>query len=139
MTEMPIKMTKKKKTKNQTSFSNYKGLGNSLAVQWLGLHTSTVGGMGWIPGLGTKMAPPPQKIYIHTIYTCTQNKYIYIYIQYIEGKTINNEPCFKTNAPGLARLQGDGIFPCCRWYSLAKTVLGEDTKSLKMSAWSLHS
>ena len=29
--------------------------GNSLAVQWLGLHTSTAGGTGSIPGWGTKI------------------------------------------------------------------------------------
>ena len=29
--------------------------GNSLAVQWLRLRTSTVGGTGLIPGLGTKI------------------------------------------------------------------------------------
>ena len=28
---------------------------NSLAVQWLGLHAATAGGMGWIPGPGTKI------------------------------------------------------------------------------------
>ena len=27
-------------------------MGNSLAVQWLGLRASTAGGMGLIPGLG---------------------------------------------------------------------------------------
>ena len=86
MTEMPIKMTKTT-NKPQTSFSNYKGLGDSLAVQWLGLHTSTTGGMGWIPGLGTKThyevqhgSLTPKNIYTHTIYICTQYIYIYIYI-----------------------------------------------------------
>ena len=29
--------------------------GNSLAVQWLGLHASTAGGMRSIPGQGTKI------------------------------------------------------------------------------------
>ena len=29
--------------------------GNSLAVQWLGLRTSIAGGMGSIPGCGTKI------------------------------------------------------------------------------------
>ena len=29
--------------------------GNSLAVQWLGLHASTAGGMGSIPAQGTKI------------------------------------------------------------------------------------
>ena len=29
--------------------------GNSLVVQWLGLLTSTAGGMGLIPGPGTKI------------------------------------------------------------------------------------
>ena len=29
--------------------------GNSLVVQWLGLHASTAGGMGLIPGRGTEM------------------------------------------------------------------------------------
>ena len=30
-------------------------VGNSLAVQWLRLHASTTGGMGLIPGQGTKI------------------------------------------------------------------------------------
>ena len=30
-------------------------LGTSLAVQWLRLHASNAGGMGSIPGLGTKI------------------------------------------------------------------------------------
>ena len=30
-------------------------VGTSLAVQWLGLHASTAGGMGSIPGRGTKI------------------------------------------------------------------------------------
>ena len=77
MTEMPIKMTKTT-NKPQTSFSNYKGLEDSLAVQWLGLHTSTTGGMGWIPGLGTKIqyevqhgSLTPKNIYTHNIYMYT--------------------------------------------------------------------
>ena len=32
-----------------------KQLGNSLGVQWLGLHASTAGGAGLIPGWGTKI------------------------------------------------------------------------------------
>ena len=35
---------------NQLEFN-----GTSLAVQWLRLHASTAGGMGSIPGLGTKI------------------------------------------------------------------------------------
>ena len=35
--------------------------GTSLAVQWLGLHASTAGGPGSIPGLGTKILPAPQR------------------------------------------------------------------------------
>ena len=30
-------------------------IGNSLAVQWIGLHASTAGGTGSIPGGGTKI------------------------------------------------------------------------------------
>ena len=30
-------------------------MGNSLAVQWLGLHASTAGGTGLIPGQGAKV------------------------------------------------------------------------------------
>ena len=30
-------------------------MGTSLEVQWLGLHASTAGGMGSIPGQGTKI------------------------------------------------------------------------------------
>ena len=34
----------------------YKGkVRTSLAVQWLRLHASNVGGMGWIPGQGAKI------------------------------------------------------------------------------------
>ena len=32
-----------------------KVLGNSMVVQWLGLHTSTAGDSGSIPGQGTKI------------------------------------------------------------------------------------
>ena len=36
---------------------------DSLAIQWLGLHSSTAGGTGSIPGHGTKIlqAPQPKK------------------------------------------------------------------------------
>ena len=33
----------------------YKRIGTSLVVQWLRLHTSTAGGVGSIPGWGTKI------------------------------------------------------------------------------------
>ena len=33
-------------------------LGNSLAVQWLGLYTCTAGGLGLIPGQGTRISKP---------------------------------------------------------------------------------
>ena len=36
--------------------NNYPG--NSLAVQWLGPHTSTARGLGSIPGQGTKIHKP---------------------------------------------------------------------------------
>ena len=42
-------------------------MGNSLVVQWLGLHAGTAKGLGSIPGLGTKIpevtqsGPPPKK------------------------------------------------------------------------------
>ena len=35
-------------------------IGNSLAVQWLGLRASTAGGMGSIPGWGTKIPQAPR-------------------------------------------------------------------------------
>ena len=41
-----------------------------MVVQWLGLHASTAGGVGSIPGGGAKVlftvycSPPPQNIYI---------------------------------------------------------------------------
>ena len=38
------------------SFNQKETLGNSLAVQWLGLHASTAGGKGLIPGRGTKIS-----------------------------------------------------------------------------------
>ena len=51
---------------------------NSLAVPWLGLHTSTVAGMGSIPGQGTKI---PQAVTCshkidksHTIHSSKKNK-----------------------------------------------------------------
>ena len=31
--------------------------GNSMEVQWLGIHASTIGGMGSIPSWGTKILP----------------------------------------------------------------------------------
>ena len=34
---------------------------NSLAVHWLGLRALTAGGLGSIPGWGTKIEAPPQK------------------------------------------------------------------------------
>ena len=35
--------------------------GTSLAVQWLGLHASTAGGTGLIPGQGTKIPQAVQR------------------------------------------------------------------------------
>ena len=35
--------------------------GASLAVQWLGLHTSSAGGMGSVPGWGTKISQPKKQ------------------------------------------------------------------------------
>ena len=46
---------KLKLNNNQKTSLKNKGLGNSLAVQWLGLHASTAGGPGSIPGPGTKI------------------------------------------------------------------------------------
>ena len=37
------------------SFSQGDRLGNSSVVQWLGIHASTAGGPGLIPGRGTKL------------------------------------------------------------------------------------
>ena len=48
----------------------FKKKGTSLAIRWLGLHMSTAGGTGLIPGQESKIpqaqwcAPPPQKIYV---------------------------------------------------------------------------
>ena len=45
----------------------FKKKGTSLAIRWLGLHMSTAGGTGLIPGQESKIpqaqwcAPPPQK------------------------------------------------------------------------------
>ena len=36
-------------------------VGNSLAVQWLGLQASTAGGSGLIPGLGTQIPQAVRK------------------------------------------------------------------------------
>ena len=44
-------------------------MGNSVAVQWLGLGALTAGARGSIPGWGTKIsqaahaAPPPKKVH----------------------------------------------------------------------------
>ena len=38
-----------------------KGVGTSLAVQWLRLRASTAGGTGLIPGQGTKIPPKKKK------------------------------------------------------------------------------
>ena len=40
---------------NVTLIKKQNKTGTSLAVQWLRLHTSTAGGAGSIPGLGTKI------------------------------------------------------------------------------------
>ena len=57
---------------------------NSLAVQWLRLHAATAGGMGLIPGQGTK---------ILYVLWCSQkkkkNKFIF-YIEKTTSKTLNN-------------------------------------------------
>ena len=44
---------------------------NSLAVQWLGLHTFAAEGAGSVPGQGTKILQavrhgPPKKLYVTT-------------------------------------------------------------------------
>ena len=47
-------------------------IGNSLVVQWLGLHASIAGGMGLIPGWETKIlhaAVRPKKKKINTMVT----------------------------------------------------------------------
>ena len=53
-------------------------IGNSLAVQWLGLHASTAGGTGSIPGRGTNIPhamrhsqkkPPKNPAYIIRLHT----------------------------------------------------------------------
>ena len=41
--------------KLMTDFKKKLGRGNSLLVQWLGLHAFTAKGMGSIPGRGTKI------------------------------------------------------------------------------------
>ena len=40
---------------SSTSVQNLSPLGSSLAAQWLGLHASTAGGTGWLPGQGTNI------------------------------------------------------------------------------------
>ena len=51
------RLNKKKKVRTQiTKIRNKRGeIGSSLAVQWLRLHASTAGGVGSIPGQGTKI------------------------------------------------------------------------------------
>ena len=39
-----------------------KSVGNSLAVQWLGLHTFTAGGLGSIPGQETIRSCKPHSV-----------------------------------------------------------------------------
>jgi len=46
-----MQSNKKKKTNLKIIF----GLGNSLLVQWLGLHASTAKGASLVPGWGTKI------------------------------------------------------------------------------------
>ena len=45
----------KVKSINGEVLNGYKWRGNSLVVWWLGLHASTAGGLGLIPGRGTKI------------------------------------------------------------------------------------
>ena len=52
-------MIRAKKETDKSLIKNNSG-GTSLVVQWLRLHTSTAGGTGSIPGLGTKI-PRPKK------------------------------------------------------------------------------
>ena len=54
-----------KSGKNILKFDILKNTGNSLAVQWLGLWASIVGGLGPIPGQGTRNLQAVQ---------CSQNK-----------------------------------------------------------------
>ena len=42
---------------SKTCKQKKRNLGTPLAVQWLGLCSSTAGGMGMIPGWGTKIPP----------------------------------------------------------------------------------
>ena len=53
---MPVleKMGALEEAKGQSN-AKRRGKGTSLAVQWLGLHASTAGGIGLIPGRGTKI------------------------------------------------------------------------------------
>ena len=53
-TTLSVRMIKKKK-------KEWAAERNSLTVQWLGLHTSTAGGMGSIPCRGTKIPHAAQK------------------------------------------------------------------------------
>ena len=62
-------------------------IGNSLAVQWLGLHTFTAKGPGSIPGQGTKiphpaccMVWPPQNFFIYIVWVCIISVYIHTYV-----------------------------------------------------------
>ena len=43
--------------------------GNSLVVQWLGLHASTAGGPGLIPGWGTKIPRAAGRLSPHVVTT----------------------------------------------------------------------
>ena len=54
-----MQSNKKKKTNLKIIF----GLGNSLLVQWIGLHASTAKGASLVPGWGTKIlnATGPKK------------------------------------------------------------------------------
>ena len=60
----------------------FKGLRTSLAVQWLRICASTAGGMGWIPGQGTKISNATWYSQKNLSLEICKNEYV-LYKQYI--------------------------------------------------------
>ena len=60
-------------------------LGDSLVVHWLGLHASTAGGMGSIPGRGTETHRWYSiiKKNIFTLYQQTEYDFVHIRVMYL--------------------------------------------------------
>ena len=68
--------------------------GNSLEIQWLGLHTSTVGGTGSTPGLGRKI--------LHAAHQSQKNKRDWRIKKLFTKHLLTCQSLFKTEHTGVS-------------------------------------